>query len=121
MGLTSIAAIVAHPVRHARKSGVKLLLDSGALYSVLPESIWKALGLEPERQVEFDLANATSITRMVGEARFVIYGVGAVSPVVLGAMNDQALLGMVTLESLGYVLNPLTRQLLPIRMKRHIS
>ena len=116
MGLTSVEAIVANPIRRTRKSRVKLLVDSGALYSVLPERVWKALGLKAERQVEFDLADATSISRMVGEARFVIHGVGAVSPVVLGAKNDEPLLGAVTLESLGYMLNPLTRQLLPMRM-----
>ncbi len=116
MGLTRVEAIVANPTRRTRKSRVRLLVDSGALYSVLPERIWKALGLKAERQVEFDLADATSISRKVGEARFVIHGVGAVSPVVLGAKNDQPLIGAVTLESLGYMLNPLTRQLLPMRM-----
>jgi len=95
---------------------VKLLVDSGALYSVLPERVWKALGIKAEREVEFGLADATTITRGAGEARFVIHGVGAVSPVVLGGPKDEPLLGAVTLESLGLMLNPLTRQLLPMRM-----
>ena len=58
-----------------------------------------------------------TIKRGVGEARFVIHGIGAVSPVVLGGPKDEPLLlGAVTLESLGFMLNPLTRQLLPMRM-----
>jgi hypothetical protein len=35
---------------------------------------------------------------------------------VLGESEDEAVLGAVTLETLGLVLNPLSRQLLPMRM-----
>jgi len=38
------------------------------------------------------------------------------SPVVLGGPRDAALLGMVTLETLGLMLNPLTRELLPMKL-----
>jgi predicted aspartyl protease len=95
---------------------VKLLVDSGAVYSVLPERTWRALGLKPKRTVEFDLADGTSIERKVGEATFIIGGVDAVSPVVLGTREDSALLGAVTLESLGLMLNPLSRELLPMHL-----
>jgi hypothetical protein len=35
---------------------------------------------------------------------------------VLGLANDEALLGAVTLETLGLMLNPLTREILPMQM-----
>jgi hypothetical protein len=38
------------------------------------------------------------------------------SPVILGEGDDEALLGMVTLEILGFVLNPFKRTLQPMRM-----
>ena len=38
------------------------------------------------------------------------------TPVILGEPGDEALLGVVTLEELGLVLNPFTRQLQPMRM-----
>ena len=38
------------------------------------------------------------------------------SPVVLGQQKDAALLGTLTLESLGLVLNPFERRLTPMRM-----
>jgi hypothetical protein len=41
--------------------------------------------------------------------------VTATSPVVCGEERDSALLGAVTLETLGLMLNPLSRQLLPMR------
>ncbi len=38
------------------------------------------------------------------------------TPVILGEPRDEALLGVVTLEILGLVLNPFTRTLQPMRM-----
>jgi len=95
---------------------VRFLVDSGAIYSVLPEEDWRALLLKPEREIEFTLADGTSITRGVSECRFEIRGESATSPVVLSEKDDGALLGAVTLETLGFMLNPLTREILPMRM-----
>src|ERR687893_796593 len=53
---------------------------------------------------------------LVSECRFEIRGEAATSPVVLGEDHDGALLGAVTLETLGFMLNPLTREILPMRM-----
>jgi hypothetical protein len=66
--------------------------------------------------VEFTLADGTSIERRVSECRFEIQGRAATSPVVLGEEKDGPLLGAVTLETLGFMLNPLTREILPMRM-----
>ena len=66
--------------------------------------------------MEFILADGTPIERGVSECRFEIQGKAATSPVVLGAERDGALLGAVTLETLGLMLNPLTREILPMRM-----
>jgi predicted aspartyl protease len=83
---------------------------------VLPEETWRALRLKPEREVEFTLADGTPIKRGVSECRFEIRGEAATSPVVLVQENDGALVGAVTLETLGLMLNPLTREILPMRM-----
>ena len=56
------------------------------------------------------------IERGVSECRFEVRGAAATSPVVLGEKHDDALLGAVTLETLGFMLNPLTREILPMRM-----
>lgn len=116
MGLTFVNATVTNPLRARRRARVRLLVDSGAVYSVLPQKVWRVLGIKPKRTVQFDLADGSSIERGVGQANFVIDGIDAISPVVLGAADDEALLGAVTLESMGLVLNPLSRQLQPMRM-----
>jgi hypothetical protein len=52
----------------------------------------------------------------VSECRFRVKGRTATSPVVLGGADDAPLLGAVTLETLGLMINPLTRELLPMRL-----
>jgi predicted aspartyl protease len=93
---------------------VRMLVDSGAAWSCLPEHEWRALGLQPRRRCQFDLADGTMIERDVSECSFRYGDVEATSPVILGERDDMALLGAVTLESLGLVLNPLQRTLAPM-------
>jgi hypothetical protein len=62
------------------------------------------------------LADGTPIQRGVSECRVEIADNAATSPVVLGEGHDGALLGAVTLETLGLMLNPLTREILPMQM-----
>ena len=56
-------------VKHGDKSmPVKLLVDSGAMYTVLRRDVWEYLGLRPIQEAEFILANGTVIKRWVSEA-----------------------------------------------------
>jgi len=116
MGLTYIEGTVRATGRRRRPRHIRFLIDSGAVYSVLPRSEWQALGLKAERQLEFVLADGTTLTRGVSECTFELEGRRATSPVVLGETEDQALLGAVTLETLGLMLNPFNRTLQPMRM-----
>jgi predicted aspartyl protease len=116
MGLTYVEGRVGAPGRRQRPRRVRFLVDSGAVYSVLRERDWRALRLEPERELEFVLADGTALTRSVSECTFELEGRRATSPVVLGETEDEAVLGAVTLETLGLMLNPLSRTLQPMRM-----
>src|SRR5437762_7896162 len=59
-------------------------------------------------------ASTTVIVRAVSDARFEIARRTGTSPVVLGARDDAPLLGAVTLETLGLMVNPLTREVRPM-------
>src|SRR5438874_10842445 len=115
MGVTYIQARLRRPDGRGPARTVRFLVDSGAIYSVLPAKVWRALRLRAERKVEFTLADGTPIERGASECRFEIQGKAATSPVVLGVERDGALLGAVTLETLGLMLHPLTREILPMR------
>lgn len=111
-----VNAVVTASVRSRRRARVGLNVDSGFVYSVLPRRLWRALGIKPMRTVELHLADGTSLKRCVGQANFTIDGLDAVSPVILGESGDEPLLGAVTLASMGFILNPLSRRLQPMRM-----
>lgn len=98
------------------QENVKFLVDSGATYSLLPEPVWKAIGLEPKRRISFTLADGTTVDRSVSEALISLPQGEAHTPVILGEEGDEALLGIVTLEIFGLVFNPFNRTLQPMRM-----
>src|SRR6266704_219579 len=115
MGITYIDAEVSNEAGVSRN--VRFLVDSGAAYSVLPYEVWRALGLVPNRSMDFVLADGTAIRRDVSHCLFTYQGIMAPSPVVLGEPQDDALLGSITLEAMGLVLNPFERTLRPMRMR----
>ena len=116
MGITN--AIL--KVKEHRKSGkvaeVNFLIDSGAVYSLVPGKILDQLDIEPYKEMTFSLADGTTLKRKVCSAYFEFEGEGGPAPVIYGEEGDEPLLGATTLESLGLVLNPFTRSLHPMRM-----
>lgn len=116
MGMTTQKLIVKERRSARRKAQVRFLVDSGAVYSLVPARVLKRLGIRPHREVEFSLADGRAISRMVGDAYFEHLGTGGASPVIFGEEGDEPLLGATTLESLGLVLDPFKRRLLPMRM-----
>lgn len=116
MGITTAILRVREHRKSEKFSDVEFLIDSGAVYSVVPGKILDELDIEPYKEVSFALADGTSIKRRVSSAYFEYEGEGGPAPVVYGEEGDSALLGATTLESIGLVLNPFTRTLHPMRM-----
>ncbi len=113
MGLIYVEGIVRGPMGEER---VSFLVDSGATYTLLPGGVWGRIGLKPTREHEFVLADGTKIRRKVSECYIVLPQGEGHTPVILGEEGDQAVLGIVTLEILGLVLDPFKRELRPMRM-----
>lgn len=114
MGMTYVEGTVTGPT--GKKSSAEFLVDSGAKYTLLPEPIWKAVELSPKRRMIFTLADGTHIERDVSEVHISLPQGEGHTPVILGQPGDEALLGAVTLEEMGLVLNPFQRSLQPARM-----
>ena len=114
MGITYIEGVVTGP--NSKQATVRFLVDSGATYTLLPYEDWQAIGLAPKRSVTFTLADGTTIERKVSECHIALPHGEAHTPVILGEPGDEPLLGVVTLEILGLVLNPFTRKLQPMQM-----
>ena len=116
MGITNAILTVKEHRKSEKSAEINFLVDSGAIYSLVPGKILDELEIEPYREMSFSLADGTVLNRKVCSAYFIFEGEGGPAPVVYGEPGDEPLLGATTLESLGLVLNPFTRTLHPMRM-----
>ena len=113
MALTFIEGVVSGAKK--KKATIEFLVDGGAVYTLLPEKDWKAIGLKPKRKMSFTLADGTKVERGISECHISLPQGEGHTPVILGEPGDEPLLGAVTLEILGLVLNPFKRSLEPMR------
>jgi clan AA aspartic protease len=116
MGITNAILTVKEHRKSEKVAEVNFLVDSGAIYSLVPGKILDELDIEPYKEMSFSLADGSVLKRRVCSAYFEFGGEGGPAPVVYGEEGDEPLLGATTLESLGLVLNPFTRTLHPMRM-----
>ncbi len=93
---------------------VEGLVDTGASYSLLPTSLLNEMGVLPETEANFRLANGGRITLSMGGMRAQIDGVSGVIPVVFGPEDATPLIGMVTLEILRLAVDPVNQTLNPV-------
>jgi len=83
--------------------------DSGLPYALVPASVCMAFGVVETRRLEIGLPDGTKLERGVGEVEMSVGGHRAVCPVFIGQRLDRPVMGWVTLEALGLVLDPFTR------------
>lgn len=116
MGMTVLEIDVANPARPETTERVEFLIDSGAVYSVVPSAILEKLGIAPLIVQEFRLADGSKISRKKGVAVFKYKERIGGADVIFGEPGDHSLLGAFTLEALGLSLDPLKRELHPLPM-----
>ncbi len=116
MGLTVLEIEVSNPANPEVTRKVELLIDSGAIYSVIPTPVLEGLGIKPLTEQEFRLADGSKILRHKGGALFKYGERIGVADVIFGEPEDSTLLGAFTLEALGLALDPLRRELRPLPM-----
>jgi aspartyl protease family protein len=113
MGLTKLTLEVANGARPEIAEPVEFLVDSGAIYSVVPRVVLERLGIPQLAEKDFRIASDQTIRRWVGAAIFRYQDRVGGATVVFGEEDDMTLLGALTLEALGYGLDPLRRELIP--------
>ena len=121
MGLTVLAVEVGNPARPEITESLELLVDSGAIYSVVPAQVLDRLGIKPLAEQEFRLADGSKIVRRKGIALLKREDRIGGADVIFGEEGDSQLLGAFTLEALGLALDPLRRELRPLPMVLAVS
>ena len=97
---------------HGPRGSVELegvLVDTGAIHSMINRAIPDNLGIQTERRTRFAVVGGT-VGFPVGLADLEIEGQSFRVPVILG---DQNLVGLTTLETLGFGVDPVEGKLVP--------
>jgi clan AA aspartic protease len=115
MRITFLKVKVINPEQQKKSTECEFLVDSGAVYSVVPQNILKKLGIKPTSAQEFILANGEVSKKPIGNAYFDYAGKIRAAPVIFGD-KGVFLLGATTIEALGMILDPIRRELKPLPM-----
>lgn len=111
MGVTTVKARVKNPKDERRFIEDEFLIDSGAIFTVVPKPLLDKIGIKGYREGEFKLTDGTTVKRNIGDAIVEFDGNRAPTSVVVGKRNDSLLIGVITLEAMGLVLDPFERKI----------
>jgi len=116
MRMFQVRVKVANPADPSRSFEENFWVDTGALYSFVPDHRLLEIGLEPIRHRELVLADGRRDRRLLGEALFTLPEAAETltCPVVFGPKDSLYLLGATALENFGLGADPAERKLKPI-------
>ncbi len=116
MGFTYVEVTVYNPADLSKWRKVELLVDSGVLFTAIPRDLLEGLGLRAVARRKLRVFGGDIIEREMSGAVVEYEGKRAVVPVIFGDPEDISVLGATALESLGYQLDPVTKELKPIEL-----
>ena len=93
---------------------ISALVDTGSTHATVPASVLEQLGVEPERQRPFRLADNRVVQYATGFARVRYGGDEAVVQVVFGSEDIAPCIGSTTLASMGLGVDSLQQTLVPV-------
>ena len=99
----------------ARANRVEALVDSGATYSLAPRPVLERLGIEPEDELAFRLADNRVITRPIAQVGVEVEGRRTVTWCIFGDPESVPLLGAYTLEGLRLAVDSFNNRLIPLQ------
>lgn len=116
MGMFKKRVIVANSKDPSRTFEEEFWVDTGALYSFIPEDLLEKIGVEPTGTRNLILADGRQDTRLFGFCDLQIESLeGRVPcPVVFAPKGSLFLLGATALENFGVEVDPLQKKLKPI-------
>jgi predicted aspartyl protease len=116
MGMFQVKVNVANLQSSQRSFEEPFWVDTGALYSFVPEGRLHEIGIVPKFTRDFVFADGTKDRRLVGEAAFTIEGSNETITclVVFGPPGSLFFLGATALENFGVQADPTSQKLRPI-------
>jgi len=106
-------------LKNEKEQEVEVLVDTGATYTILPEGILKEIGVEKIGKVNIEFANGEVEQRDIGNALVEVEGIRRANPVLFAKEKDAVVLGLITLESCGLTVDPVSKKLVPLPKIHH--
>jgi clan AA aspartic protease len=113
MGQLSVLVTIAHPTDPKRTAEVELLVDSAATLSWVPREVLEGLGVPRLPKRSFLVADGRTIERETAGAIVRVNRSEAIVTLVIAEPGEDRLLGATSLESLGFAIDTIRRQLVP--------
>lgn len=112
MGTFSVEFEVGNPDREEFVA-IEAMVDTGAIYTMLPEDILDGLRIPRLETDTFELADDSLVEYWIGSAYLRIQGRTLPVPIVFARPGNTPLLGATTLEIFRLVADPVNEQLIP--------
>lgn len=116
MGYVRIRGVIANPLDRNLKEELEFIVDTGAIYTVIPQGVAERLQLKAVDRRKFKIASGEVVEYPVSEAYIMIEGKGVTSLVAIAPEKTPILLGVTTLELLGMQVDPVTGKLTPLEL-----
>ena len=114
MGMFAVKFVVSHPLRPARRVELEGLVDTGALFTQIPGDLLSRIGIIPSGYRSVHYADGTGAVVPVAKADVTVQGVETATMILCGTALSLVLLGVTTLETLGFGVDPIHKTLIPI-------
>lgn len=111
MGMTHVTVTVRNPADRDRFWEALFLVDTGALDTLVPGKHLAEIGMQPEGERAYELADGTERKMKIGVARVEFMGDIVGTTVIFGPDDVEPILGVTALESVGIVVDPRTQRL----------
>jgi clan AA aspartic protease len=111
MGLTHVTTIVQNLMKSGVPYEAEFLVDTGAIDCLVPADDLKKAGVQIEGSDTYELANGMLVEYPFGFGRVSFMGDETVTRIIFGPPEREPLIGVVTLESMGIGVDPVTRTL----------
>ena len=92
---------------------VEVMVDTGSTFTSVPGSLLRRLGIPVQRVVGVRLADGSVSTDQVGETLIRLAGQQFTTPVIFAGEGEPSLLGVVALETVLLVVDPINQRLIP--------
>jgi len=117
VGLTYVTVNVSDLAHQGAPYEEEFLVDTGSIDCLAPRDKLLAAGIKPERKEVYELANGESVEYDIGFARIKFLGNDTISQFIFGPEGVEPILGVLALESVGVVVDPITKNLKRLHAK----